>query len=331
MTISFRGWVSESIDHLRDGDRDFTARAARPAYYLWVGAFLTYSHWRTYGTNVFDREWDLMVILDACRVDAMRAVADEYEFIEGVESMTSVGSTSFEWMDHTFTTEYRDEIRETAYLSQNSFTDKVPGGGYTGQVPIPFGPAEYDTVEREDYGHLEELWRAEFEADSEWSLSSDVVTRVHPRHATERTIRAGRELDTDRLLVHYMYPHDPYPMAPEKLQPRFDDALKNGTATRAEVWEAYLGNLRVVLDQVAVLLENVDAEKAVLTADHGEAFGERNFYRHPVACPLSCVRQVPWVETSASDAGTVEPTAPDPTRTEATSSVEERLEQLGYR
>jgi hypothetical protein len=331
MTISFRGWLSESVDHLRDGDRDLAARVARPAYYLWVGAFLSYSHWRTYGTNVYDREWDLLIVLDTCRVDAMQAVADEYEFIEDVESITSVGSTSFEWMDHTFTNEYVEAVRETAYLSQNSFTDKVPGGGYTGQVPIPFGPSEYDTVEREDFGHLEELWRAEFDAGSEWSISSDVVTRVHPRYATERTIRAGRELDADRLMVHYMYPHDPYPKAPEKLQPRFDDALKNGTATRAEAWEAYLDNLRLVLDQVALLLENVDAEKVVLTADHGEAFGERNFYRHPVACPLSCVRQVPWVETSAEDTGTVEPTAPDPQAVETTSTVEDRLEQLGYR
>jgi hypothetical protein len=331
MTISFRGWLSESVSHLRDGDRDFLARAVRPAYYLWVGSFLTYSHWQTYGTNVFDREWDVLLVLDTCRIDAMEAVADEHEFIGDVDSITSVGSTSFEWMDHTFTTDYMGAVRETAYLSQNSFTDKVPGGGYTGQVPIPFGPSEYPTVEREDFGYLEELWRAEFDTDSEWALSSDVVTRVHPRYATQRAIRAGRELDTDRLMVHYMYPHDPYPTAPEKLQPRFDDALKDGTATREEVREAYLDNLRIVLDEVAVLLENIDAEKVVLTADHGEAFGEWNFYRHPVACPLSCVREVPWVETTANDTGTVEPTAPAPQTTDTTSSVEDRLEQLGYR
>jgi hypothetical protein len=331
MTISFRGWISESIDHLRGGDRDLAARAARPAYYLWVGAFLTYSHWRTYGTNVYDREWDVLLVLDACRVDAMEAVADEYDFIGEVDSITSVGSTSFEWMDHTFTNDYLDEVRNTAYLSQNSFTARVPGGGYTGKVPIPFGPSTYDTVEREDYGYLEELWRAEFDADSKWAVSSEVVTRPHPRYATERTIHAGCELDANRLMVHYMYPHDPYPLAPIKLQPRFDDALKNGTATREEVWDAYLDNLRLVLNEVGVLLENLEAEKVVITADHGEAFGERNFYRHPVACPLSCVREVPWVETTATNTGSVEPTAPDPERVDTASSVEERLEQLGYR
>jgi hypothetical protein len=331
MTISFRGWFSESIEHLRDGDRGLLARAARPAYYLWVGAFLSYSHWRTYGTNFFERDWDLLIILDTCRVDAMEAVADEYEFVQDVDSITSVGSTSFEWMDHTFTNEYREEIRQTGYLSQNGFTDRVPGGGYTGQVPIPFGPSEYDTVEHEDFGYFEELWRADFDEDSEWMIHRNDVTRFHPRYTTERTIHAGRELDFDRLMVHYMYPHDPYPFAPEKLQPRFDDALKNGTATREEVWEAYLDNLRFVLDQVAALLENVDAEKVVITADHGESFGEHGFYRHPVACPIPCVRKVPWVETTATDTGSVEPTAPHPGTGDVDADVEERLEQLGYR
>ncbi|MFB6139900.1 MAG: hypothetical protein ABEJ26_05645 [Halosimplex sp.] len=331
MTISFRGWVEESLSHLRDGDRKLSARMARPAYYLWVGAFLSYSHWRTYGTNVYDREWDLLVVLDACRVDAMREVADEYDFVERVDVNTSVGSTSFEWMDHTFTNDYLEEVRNTAYLSQNSFTARVPGGGYTGKVPIPFGPSEYDTVERDDFGRLEELWRADFEEGSEWTISSDVVTRPHPRYTTERVIEAGRTTDFDRLMVHYMYPHDPYPLADEVLQPRFDSALKDGSATREEAWDAYVENLRFVLDQVEVLLENVDAENVVITADHGEAFGERSFYRHPVACPLDCVRKVPWVETTAADEETVEPTAPAPDEADTAASVEDRLEQLGYR
>ncbi|PSP48877.1 hypothetical protein BRC67_12005, partial [Halobacteriales archaeon QH_3_68_24] len=59
------------------------------------------------------------------------------------------------------------------------------------------------------------------------------------------------------------------------------ESRKGLTANR----EAYLDNLRIVLDEVAVLLENIDADTVAITTDHGEAFGERNFYRHPVACP----------------------------------------------
>jgi len=46
---------------------------------------------RTIGTNVFDREWDVLIVLDTARVDALRVVADEYDFIGQVDSIWSVG------------------------------------------------------------------------------------------------------------------------------------------------------------------------------------------------------------------------------------------------
>jgi hypothetical protein len=38
-------------------------------------------------TNVFEKDWDVLVVLDACRVDALRAVQDEYDFIDDVSAM----------------------------------------------------------------------------------------------------------------------------------------------------------------------------------------------------------------------------------------------------
>ncbi|GAB3313408.1 hypothetical protein [Haloplanus salinarum] len=326
--ISFTDWLSESLSTLRSGDRSLPARLARPLYYVYVAALLSITQHVPYGTNVYERDWDLLIILDACRVDALREVADEYEFITEVESMRSVGSTSFEWLNHTFTKDYLDEVRRTALVTGNGYTDRVFGeGGETGSAAIPFGPSAYDVVDPEDFGYLEELWRAD--VGDEWMVGEDDRTRRHPRHTTERTIDVARSVDSDRLIVHYLYPHDPYPLAGEELWRPFD-ALKSGTASREEVWEAYLDTLRFVLDDVAVLLENVDAETVAITADHGEAFGEFGFYRHVIGCPLPCMRNVPWVETTATDEGTCEPTASAPSTDDETVSVEERLEQLGY-
>ena len=123
------------------------------------------------------------------------------------------------------------------------------------------------------------------------------------------------------------------------------EALRRGEADREETWERYLDNLRLALDEVESLLENVDAERVVVTADHGEAFGEWGFYEHPVGCPLPAVKRVPWVETTATDRGTRSPTltASEPTgdepidRTGAEPSdpvergVDEQLRDLGYR
>ena len=157
--ISFTHWLSESLSTLRSGDRSLPARLVRPLYYVYVAMLLSITQYVSYGTNVYERDWDLLVVLDACRVDALREVADEYEFITEVESMRSVGSTSFEWLNHTFSTDYRDEVRQTAHVTRNGYTGHVFGqGGETGSSGVPFGPAEYDVVDPEEFAYLEELW-----------------------------------------------------------------------------------------------------------------------------------------------------------------------------
>lgn len=331
MTVSFRGWMSESLETINEGDRSLPARLIRPLYLLYEGVFLSFTRHYPIGTNLFDLDWDALIILDACRVDALREVAPEYAFIGPVDSIRSVGSSSFEWMNQTFSNDLQKEISKTAYVTQNSFTQKILGkGGTTGQATLPLGPSRFDVVDPSTLGFLEELWRAGFDEDSEWMVCSEVTERVHPRYTTDRAIRVGRTTDCERLMVHYMYPHDPYILADAKLQPRYDAALKSGLATRVEVWNAYLDNLRFVLDEVELLLENLEREQVFISADHGEAFGEYGFYRHPPACPLPTVRRVPWAEANARDRETYAPRAPAPDRTGATSSVDERLEQLGY-
>jgi len=331
MKTNLRKWVSESVSDFQSSNRSLPARLFRPAYLLYEATALTVTSRFPIGTNVFEREWDALLILDTCRVDAMREVADEYDFINTIESMTSVGSSSFEWMNNTFRTKYKPQIRGTAYLSQNGFTNQTFGkGGTTGKASIPFEPSQFDVVDLDDFAYIEHLWRAEFEDSSEWTVSGEAVSRTSPRYATERAIEIDRDRNPDRLMVHYMYPHDPYVLSDEKLQPRFDTALKSGEATREEVWEAYLDHLRFVLDQIEVLLKNLDRENVVITADHGEAFGEYMFYRHPPTCPIPTVKKVPWVETTGTDEQTVEPTAPPPSDSDQDATAEKRLQQLGY-
>jgi hypothetical protein len=273
----------------------------------------------------------VLIILDACRVDALREVEDEYDFLTVDDSITSVGSTSFEWMNHTFDSGYRSEIEQTAYVSGNGYTDSVLGqGGDTGHAAMPFGPSEYDVVDPEDFGYLEELWRADFDDDSEWMINGNAGSRVHPKYTTDRAIAAGRERESERLVVHYMYPHDPFPLADDTELFRPFDALRSGDVTQEAAWDEYLNHLRFVLDEVERLLENLDAEDVVITADHGEAFGEYGFYRHVISCPLPCMRKVPWVEASATDLGNSLSRAPAPESTKETTSAAEQLENLGY-
>jgi glucan phosphoethanolaminetransferase (alkaline phosphatase superfamily) len=141
------------------------------------------------------------------------------------------------------------------------------------------------------------------------------------------------------MIVHYMMPHSPF--VTNKLNIPDSErwkpgshwmALKRGETSLKYVHEAYLDSIRTVLGHVKTLLSNVDAEKVVISADHGEAFGEYGFYNHPYGLPLPEVRKVPWIETCANDSGKFESEYQAPVSSEApTDGVNELLEQMGYR
>ena len=75
-----------------------------------------------YGTNVYEREWDVLVVLDACRADLLAAVEPEIGFLDSVESMRSVGSSSSEWLENTF--EGNSESARTVMVTGNTWTDR---------------------------------------------------------------------------------------------------------------------------------------------------------------------------------------------------------------
>ena len=81
--------------------------------------------YQTIGTNVFERDWDVLILLDTCRVDALQEVAPEYEFLGEVESIWSVGGGSAEWVARTFDENHLDEIQDTAYLAANGHVQQV--------------------------------------------------------------------------------------------------------------------------------------------------------------------------------------------------------------
>ena len=318
--ISFTDWLSESVDRVQ---RKGTRGLLQSIYYAYVGALLSVATRYPLGTNVYERDWDLLVVLDACRVDAMREVADEYDFLPEVDSIRSVGSTSIEWMALTFREQHAAEIARTAYVNGNAQFDKVFRERRTPPhiAAAPVGPGfdAYDVVTPDGFGHVDNVY--EYGYDDEHGV-------VLPRTMTDRAVAVGRERDPDRCVVHYMQPHAPYIGVEGKPAHIFDD-LRTGSLSHEEAWEMYVETLRAVLDDVEILLENYDADRVAITADHGEGFGEWTFYSHNIGCPHPAVRRVPWVETTASDEGTFEPSV------EAvegvSSSLEDQLARLGYR
>lgn len=300
---------------------------AKTAYYSWGAVWAWTTQVRPCGKEIYSEEWDLLIVLDACRVDLLESVADDYEFITSVDTVRSRGSLTTEWLSRNFTTEHLDDVRRTTYVtstphSQTVFREKSM---LTSELPVPIPYPTPDAVDLEDFAHLEEVWRYDHDGDH---------PVVPPREVTDATIQHARD-GYDRLVTHYMQPHEPFiadkaPVTGDE----FDelnvwDAMSAGSVSREAVWRSYVANLRYVLDEVELLLNNVDADSVVITADHGNAMGEwGNVCGHPFGWPAPEVRVVPWVETTATDEMTY---VPEEKHREESENVREQLESLGYR
>lgn len=288
------------------------------------------------GTHVLDRDWDVLVILDTCRVDALRAVSDEYGFVGDIDSIWSLGGTSPEWIAHTFDRRYEAKLAETAYITSNPHAttvleDRELQDEHSSAARRFYRYGNWNPVETRELALYDPVVSYTSEVELEGVRCIDDVTP--PRYITDRAIRVGRNRAPDRMILHYMQPH--YPWVSRALQEdraveQFEQGPRQAKSFgRERVFDAYLDDLRYVLDDIRVLLNNLDADTVVLSADHGDAFGEWGVFGHGPGRFHPQVRNVPWAVTSASDSGEYEPRLESPDTTE--SSTLDQLEALGYR
>lgn len=304
--MTFTDWIRHSVSEVRSYG---LSGAKRSVLGLYVG-YLRRLNPEPIGKNVYDRDWDVLVILDALRYDLANEVAEEYDLLCST-TVPSIGRTSMQWMERTFTEAYADEMERTAYVSGN--------------------PHTANHVDPSRFRLLDEVWRYAWDDDI-GTTPADAVT--------DRAVAVGREYTPERLIVHYMQPH--YPFVPAPLTKGIDtnwvyspdddpdelrELLKRGAVSRKEVWARYRDNLHYVLENVETLLNNVDAETVVITADHGTAYGELGLFGHNEDNPLDVVNTVPWCVTSASDTETYSPRLE---RKKEAVDVTDRLRSLGY-
>lgn len=293
------------------------------------------------GENVYNQDWDLLIILDACRVDALTELEGEYEFISDVDEMPSVGSTSAEWIQNTFVEDYLDEIRSTSYVTANGFSsdvmesdvDRLRTSETMGTI-FENSSVASKLIRNDSVGGEFENFRL---VEGSKFKGSNNRSYYHPDIVTARAIETSRQENSNKLIVHYMQPHAPY-ISEALARGYYKDFeekpfkyLKNG-GELSVVWDSYIDNLRLVLDSLEVLLENVDAETVAITADHGELFGEWGLYSHIYGVPHPVLRKVPWVETTAINNQTVSPEELLSSHNLITDDkkIEDRLSALGY-
>lgn len=276
--------------------------------------------------DVFNEEWDLLIILDTCRVDAIQQVGGEYPFIEEVESRWSVGAQSAEWLMNTFTTSRRNVISRTAYVTSNPHAVTVIKNSL--KKNYDGGPAMRINRLR-TYGVTSPVTpEAFYDFCLLYNNSTDYgsIKYPSPRSVTDHVINLDRSGESPpKIIAHFMPPHSPYLARCIEGEIEILDESRPSTS-----FEAYLDNLRWALEEVSVLIENVNREKVVITADHGENFHLRSIRKpHYPGMITPTVRQVPWVVTSATDDRTYEPDLPEEDE-QKSMSPEETLDALGY-
>lgn len=300
-------WIKESRNRFQN--QPLQSALSNTQYEFRLGIARRVNYLYPAGDYIFDRDWDLLIVLDACRCDVINEVKSEYAFLQNKRPFISRGSTSEEWMNENFVPCFADQMKNTAYVTGNLFTEyAVPSG---------------------TFGYLDEVWKYAWSDDHGTVLAESI---------TDRAIRANRNEDPDRLIVHYMQPH--FPSVPDRIGDKMSQNVRGESSWRSateylqhgelpfeRVWEAYRSNLRYVLDNVETLLKNVQAGTAVITADHGELFGEWGLYAHPHSLPVPEVRKVPWYETTGRDEETYSPTL---TAEMESGDIETKLRALGY-
>lgn len=214
------------------------------------------------GVKVIDEDWDVLVVLDACRYD----VFEEVNYLDGELSYrTSKASNSFEWLQKNFPGYYEDIV----HISSNPYATPSDDGGFRSD---------------EHFEHMHSL-----------VLDEDIQEHnvVLPEELTDRALSIMEKNGDKRVILHYMQPHIPYigevehpeSTVAETAYEEGDEFLK----------EAYKSNLLRALESVERLVENLSG-KIVVTADHGEMLGEYGMYGHYPEVYFEGLVKVPWLE-----------------------------------
>lgn len=284
------------------------------------------------GFNILDDNWELAIILDTCRPDALCEVSSEYSFISDIQTRWSIGGATPEWLVNTFDSERAAECNNIGYIAANGyvaavFEDRASPSGDTYNWSIP---SNYSPVYPDEFDFIDHIWRA--------GVGWEDIGEEHPpaSYVTNQAIWRYRNDDMDRLIAHYIQPHAPYVGHARRSNRDFLDEFERDpfsylrkTDDLDTVWNAYLTELKCALDEIEVLLNNIDVDDVIITADHGEAFGEFRSYGHRSGMLQPPVRRVPWVRTTASDEQTRDP---ERIKMDAkTGDVAQQLQALGYK
>lgn len=257
------------------------------------------------GVNIMSEEWDTLIILDACRADTFESIADLNEF-DHYHRVTSKASATPEFVQKHYAGK---EFGDTVYVNSNPHISRDAPDSFHDRYDL------WDKSFNEEYG------------------------TVLPKTTRDWGIKAEREHPNKRLIIHYNQPHGPY-IGEDRITWDYDvargsgEALKKGLVTEEEFRRAYRSNLEIALPTALQLADQLTG-RTVITADHGELFGKRQFpipiraYAHPPGLRDPDLVRVPWAVIEGDEQRKIINDGVM-NQTVATDKIDSRLKDLGY-
>ncbi len=324
-------------------------------------------------TNVMEERWDYLVILDACRYDYFEKVWSKYLSGGRLSRINTVGTATVEWRDNSFTQYYDDVV----YVSANPYINSVKA--VKGFSAMDHFPKVYDVWEsgwEPELGTVrpETVTKAAIDAAANHPDKRMIIHYLQP-HSPYLSLADDRcgfplpDMDTGRVLAgtdlggagsrsQRTWLKRLMPLFknnrilgdhPEWLLRGFlgmaakspMDAVRRKYGDKG-LRQAYMANLEIVLEQVAVLLGHLSG-RIVVSSDHGEQLGENRCYTHTPGSKNPYLLDVPWLviekekrpgedrSATAESKPAEENAAPDDDAgAEDKSKIEEKLRSLGY-
>jgi len=263
------------------------------------------------GVDVVNKDWDNLLILDACRYDMFERAYRERESLEGnLRCVRSQAPYTNEFLNRNFGGR---ELHDTVYVTSSPHIHRS-NRGEVGEID-------------DDFHAIRHIWRQDH----------------HPSTLTDAAMEAVEAFPNKRLVFHYIPPHWPF-FGPtgQKLFDGYDDGAPWEALTSGEdsvpldkLRTAYQENLDIALDHVERLIPELNG-KTVVTADHGQLLGEREFpipirgYGHPGLRVPELV-EVPWLEVPVERRRQIRSEPPETTEeTIDNGRAVEALKDLGY-
>ena len=284
------------------------------------------------GESIMSKEWDNLLLFDACRYDYFRRISPFQKNI--VERRVTLGSRTPQFYHRTFDNKTCHDI-----------------------VCVTANPQTL----RYDFERDNSPFHAIISVVDQWD---ERLQTVHPMDVYEASARAEKKYPNKRLLIHFLQPHAPFigPTAKQLrkrtgktiggLDPgreytdmktkKIDTTSYRGMLRHdpkldlSTIRESYIETLRIVTNYVIGLAGKLKGKTAI-SSDHGELLGDRihrfgsRRWEHPGGVRSKELCLVPWVEIPTDEKKTITSDPPtNNTNNVDQSMINEKLQSLGY-